>query len=327
MSENEFITLRTFRCLRNLQDGDLQPLDTQLERLEFSPGSVLFQQGSPGEAAYLVTGGTVEIRVEVPDLGERVFATLDPGAVFGEIGLLLYQPRTASAHAVRRTSVLRLPREVFLKALERGERWAQSVLHDLAVGLARRLSVLDEQLAGLLATLPATGAYHGDDEARATAATHLSQRTISLNAGEVVFRQGDAGDGAFLVNQGSVGIWLNVPGAEPHRVYTIDPGSIFGEVGLLLDEARTATARTDSRATLTRIPKDRFDAGLASGDSWTYKFLLLTAQGMARRLAASDQQMVGLIKTVQEGNDARRNPAEAAELAALRERLLLDPEF
>jgi len=63
-----------------------------LERRVFGPGVHIFRKDEPGEAAYLIQLGSVNIMQE-----DQLLATLGPGRTFGEIALLRHTRRMASA--------------------------------------------------------------------------------------------------------------------------------------------------------------------------------------------------------------------------------------
>jgi len=69
-----------------------------LERFarDFKAGSVLFEEGQPGDYMYVVTAGEVEIRRQVGET-ERVLAVLPAGEFFGEMAILNARPRSATA--------------------------------------------------------------------------------------------------------------------------------------------------------------------------------------------------------------------------------------
>ena len=69
-----------------------------LERLarEFAAGTVLFEEGQPGDDMYIVVSGEVELRRQVGD-SERVLAVLPAGEFFGEMAILNGRPRSATA--------------------------------------------------------------------------------------------------------------------------------------------------------------------------------------------------------------------------------------
>jgi CRP-like cAMP-binding protein len=69
-----------------------------LERFarDFEAGTVLFEEGQPGEHMYVVTSGQVEIRRKVGEV-DRVLAVLMPGDFFGEMAILNNRPRSATA--------------------------------------------------------------------------------------------------------------------------------------------------------------------------------------------------------------------------------------
>ena len=63
---------------------------------DFKAGTVLFEEGQPGDYMYVVTAGEVEIRRQVGET-ERVLAVLPPGEFFGEMAILTARPRSATA--------------------------------------------------------------------------------------------------------------------------------------------------------------------------------------------------------------------------------------
>lgn len=69
-----------------------------LERFarDFAAGTVLFEEGQPGDHMYVVTSGQVEIRRKVGET-ERLLAVLMPGDFFGEMAILNARPRSATA--------------------------------------------------------------------------------------------------------------------------------------------------------------------------------------------------------------------------------------
>ena len=63
---------------------------------DFKAGTVLFEEGQPGDFMYVVATGEVEIRRKVGE-SERTLAVLPPGDFFGEMAILNSRPRSATA--------------------------------------------------------------------------------------------------------------------------------------------------------------------------------------------------------------------------------------
>ncbi len=83
-----------------------------------------------------------------------------------------------------------------------------------------------------------------------------SVKTLRVAAGDVIFKEGDAGDGMYVVDAGRVEIVIGAAGADPRVVSRIAPGGIFGEMAIIDDKPRSATARADGDSTLRFIPRD-----------------------------------------------------------------------
>jgi MFS family permease len=76
---------------------------------------------------------------------------------------------------------------------------------------------------------------------------------VQVGAGETVFRQGDAGDRFYIVDSGEVEI--EIGGREAN---VLGPGESFGEIALLRDIPRTATARARKATQLFALERDAF---------------------------------------------------------------------
>ena len=75
-------------------------------------GEVILAEGQPADGLYVVMAGEVEVRKR-KDKEHVHLASLREGDVFGEISLLTKSAATATVAAVKRTTILRLPRETF----------------------------------------------------------------------------------------------------------------------------------------------------------------------------------------------------------------------
>jgi len=75
-----------------------------MHRKTFSPGDIVFCQGDKSEEAYWIVSGKVEISIDTP-AGPSILTTLDEGEIFGEMGMIDDQPRSATARVVAPTEV------------------------------------------------------------------------------------------------------------------------------------------------------------------------------------------------------------------------------
>lgn len=83
-------------------------------------GETVVQQGDAPTALFLVrSGGCVAMRKDEGSTGEVELGRIAPGETFGEIGLLLKRPRTASVRCTEVSSLVVLPADVLDAALRR----------------------------------------------------------------------------------------------------------------------------------------------------------------------------------------------------------------
>jgi len=97
-----------------------------------SAGNVLFREGDPPDAAYVVEGGELDIYLE--RRGERIpIATIGPNSIIGEIALLDGQPRTATVQAQTDAALFRIEKREF--------DYLRQNLHPAAFKVARRIAM------------------------------------------------------------------------------------------------------------------------------------------------------------------------------------------
>lgn len=73
----------------------------------FADGEVIFDEGDEGSHLYVIQSGQVEISRQGPG-GKRVLARLGPGEFFGEMSVVLGEPRTAQASSFGASELLEL---------------------------------------------------------------------------------------------------------------------------------------------------------------------------------------------------------------------------
>lgn len=78
----------------------------------FNAGQIIFQEGEKSHDAYYLVHGAVEISFSKPH-GKQVLGKIGPGEVFGEMGMIMDRPRSATATALEPTLVESISEEEF----------------------------------------------------------------------------------------------------------------------------------------------------------------------------------------------------------------------
>lgn len=121
-----------------IAEPDLRMLAERAVVRTFGKGELVFHQGDPGDALFIVADGAVKIFVTAEDGHVLVLARLAPPDVFGELAVIDGLPRTASAQAVEPTRLISLGRPQLLAILARRPSVTDVLLRTMG-GLVRRL--------------------------------------------------------------------------------------------------------------------------------------------------------------------------------------------
>jgi CRP-like cAMP-binding protein len=89
---------------------------------------------------------------------------------------------------------------------------------------------------------------------------------LVIAEGTNVFNEGDRGDRAYVVQDGVIEIVRNEEYGNPIILGIVEKGGIFGEMALIDDQPRMATARAQVATTVIAVPRGVFAQKLAKCD-------------------------------------------------------------
>jgi len=111
-------------------------------------------------------------------------------------------------------------------------------------------------------------------------------REKQFASGAQIFREGDLGDGLYVIKEGLVEI-VHTVGAEVRHVFSqLGPGEIFGEMAVIEERPRSATALAVKDTRLYFIPREEMRALLKNSPGLAFNFL----HEISRRLREFDQR-------------------------------------
>lgn len=128
-----------------------------------------------------------------------------------------------------------------------------------------------------------------DDDTLSSCAAQL--RVRRFRRGETIFHQGDPGDSLFIIEEGAVKIVLPSPeGEEAAIIATLGRGDFFGELALLDDLYRSATAVAVEATQALVLRREQFDR-LVDTDQALRRALLAGLAGELRRLTGHVEEL------------------------------------
>lgn len=113
--------LSKVELVRSLPPEEMEDVLVCVQPVRFGEGQTIFEQGTNGDALYLIDDGKVEIISSngPGPANSKVLAQLGPGQSFGEMALLTGDPRSASAVAAAETSLLKIDKVHFDELIDR----------------------------------------------------------------------------------------------------------------------------------------------------------------------------------------------------------------
>jgi len=134
--------LRKIPVFEGLTDDEYGVLIDVCHVNQYAEGEEIFREGDSGYDVYVLLAGSVDIATDKAG----TIHSLQPGEIVGEIALVSYVKRTATAIVVEDAALLRLTRDELDLLLGRAPRVSYVIMRNIAQTLAQRLMGVDDRL-------------------------------------------------------------------------------------------------------------------------------------------------------------------------------------
>jgi SulP family sulfate permease len=159
-----------------------------------------------------------------------------------------------------------------LPTLDHGMEWCEEqLLGEAPETESREVPSLREQLAPFWSAPRDLDAFLGRLE------------RLELSAGERLIRQGEPADALYFVESGEVTTALVTAGGE-RRLRRQGPGTVLGELGLILELPRTASVIADTPCVVYRLAGEDLDRMRRESPEWAAQFYAFLVRHLAERV-------------------------------------------
>lgn len=142
--EDRVALLRGVGFFASSSPAALRLVAAALEPVALPAGALLFEQGQPGDALFVIAAGRLRIHV-----GALVYNELGRGEVVGEMAALDSEVRSASVTALEDSHLLRLDQRLIYQLIEAEPEIARGIIQILCRHLRNRVSDLAADYAYL----------------------------------------------------------------------------------------------------------------------------------------------------------------------------------
>lgn len=238
--------IRSLVPVNGLAEEYQDQIADQAEIIEYRKGRYVFHQGDRDGYAFYLLEGRVDLYAD-----ERLAEQVTAGTDRARYALAQLQPRQLSAKAKTAVKILRLEQPVLDKWLtmehqasdQTGMAPAEEVEDHASDWMTRMLQ------SEIFARIPAANIQR----------IFACMEEVSVNAGDIIVRQGSLGDFYYIVREGRCSVtYAPSPASKPVVLAELDVGDSFGEEALVADATRNATVTMLTDGRLMRLTKDHF---------------------------------------------------------------------
>ena len=252
---HEFLELKKRRAavkkcstFEKLDAFEIEQIIHLLEKINFGKDEKVITQGEIGDSMFFVASGAFECYAE--DKSSQVLRTCKVGDVFGELSLILTEPRALSVRASEPNSaVWKLSKQNYLKFM------TPSRQSELVAALQQ-----DEDYADYLdkrmrrAALVACPVFKNLEESDLSRLVE-SMKRLDIQAGDKIIQEGSKGDSMYFVVDGMFDCFRE---KTQEVVKVCRTGDYFGELALVFDKPRAISVAASQTSVVWQLDRERF---------------------------------------------------------------------
>lgn len=241
--------LREADVFRDLPDAVRTALAAYMSPLALAPGETFIEQGQDGDRLCVVLAGELEVQATTRGGVVRQMPRVGRSRVLGEANLLLDSAEPSTARADGPVTIAVLSREGFARFGEDNPLGMFLVMEALRPALTRhRLRVALH-----------THNTFGDLDPAALDDLEASLEFVGLFGGEVLMREGDAGEDMYIVLSGRLRVTATQADGSQRPIAELGAGETVGEMALVTGDPRVATVHAVRDTQLARLTRASFD--------------------------------------------------------------------
>lgn len=296
----------------------------------FQPNAFIIVEGKKeAESFYIVRQGKVRLSVEMPIPGEESNQSLGPGDFFGVVSAMSAHPHIETAQTLTPASVIAVGRDQFGAMIQKSPPVAMKIIRYFSMKLRSidraitKLSFhnISEENPELMYKVGEY--YHSKNEMKHSAyafqrylqhfpagknAAQAKMMLQSMNSTfnpppenrqaltrlfqdrEMIFVEHEPGAELYIIQQGRVKITKIVDQNEV-LLAVLQPGDIFGEMALLENKPRSASATANGTVNTLAINKANFETMVAAQPQLAVKLITI----LSERIWTSNRQLANLL--------------------------------
>ncbi|XP_076041124.1 cAMP-dependent protein kinase type II regulatory subunit isoform X2 [Oratosquilla oratoria] len=230
--------VRNIFLFRSLDPDQInEVLDAMFER-RVTEGEFVIKQGDDGDNFYVIDTGVFNILVASDSDSEpRLVGKYDNAGSFGELALMYNLPRAATIQAISAGALWAMGRQTFRRILLKSACKKRKMYESLIekVPMLKTLEMYERMnLADALIPKP-------------------------KRDGELIIQQGEAADGMYFVEEGTVRIIMVNSNKEEKEISRVTTGGYFGELALVTKKPRAASIYAVGNVRLAFLDVEAFE--------------------------------------------------------------------
>lgn len=142
--------LSEFELFKGLSEQELALIASKAVKAEYEENQEVFHEQSTESDLYILTEGRVQIVGALGKTDSATIHTILPGKLFGEFAFIDGQPRSATAVAIQKCTVFKIPSQDIYDIFEQNTKMGYITMRNLARILARRIRQTAHELRSSL---------------------------------------------------------------------------------------------------------------------------------------------------------------------------------
>jgi len=232
----------------DLNEQELQSLLERVQSKTFPKNSLICREGQAGDSLYIIIQGEVAITKQTPRVKELWMCNLREGDFFGEFGFFTDQKRHANVKALTECEILEISKNELNKLIKT----YPHIMEVLQNFFKQRVLDLFLALSPLFSSLTS---MEREEVFKRFRLKKVSEETL-------LFQGGDPPGSLYMIKSGEVEIFTKNRQGKRVMLGTLKSGNFFGEISLLFNKPRMASAKTIRAAELLELTKEDLEACL-----------------------------------------------------------------